>query len=192
MSFLTDIQTICGQLDRHEVTREAFVERCTRLIAASVGCSHAGIWVFLDSTDGMVLRCLGIYNSAADRMTKAHDEYDRSGSYFAALERDGHVVAADARAHPATADFFAERLEPSGVSSFMAAAFSVNGTLFGTFTCTQAGSPMHWSSAQLSALKRIGARASLTLASATSFTMATLPAPLMELPPFVRNADESG
>src|SRR6266516_2200306 len=85
--------------------------------------------------------------------------------YFQTLEKVGYVIAADARTHFATAGFFAEQLAPRGIESIMAASFSVNGKLYGAFTCTQVGSQTEWGRPQLNVLRQIGARVSLALAT---------------------------
>jgi hypothetical protein len=51
----------------------------------------------------------------------------------------------------------------------MAAALSLNGRLFGAFTCTQVAEPMAWSQRQLAMLTKIGSRATLALASSPRF-----------------------
>ena len=149
------------------------------MIAAAIGCSRAGIWLFEDAADGRRLRCLGIYDSGKGRMALAPAETSgQVGAYFAALEQTGHVLAVEAGSHPATAGFFNEKLSAYGVRSLMASAFSVNGRLFGAFTCTEVDRTMNWTPAQLAMLKRIGTRISLALANATRIAPATLPMPL--------------
>ena len=163
-----DVQALCGQFDRGEIDHGRFIDKCTRLIAAAIGCSRAGIWLFEDAADGRMLRCLGIYDSTKERMTTAPNEISRHvGAYFAALEQTGHVVAVDARTHPATAGFFSEQLSVNGVRSLLASTFSINGRLFGAFTCTQVDRTMRWTPFQLAMLKRIGTRMSLALVNAT-------------------------
>ena len=175
------LQSICARLERREIDTPAFVEACTRHVAASIRCSRAGIWIFLDSAEGQRMRCLGLFDATAGRMARLPDETGAPvSSYFDALTRDGQVVANDAQTHPATVGLFNQSLRAADVRSLMAACFSVNGALFGTFTCTQVGQQAAWSSAQLAMLKRIGSRASLALVSGTRSRTDTLPAPLWE------------
>ena len=175
------MQAICARLERREIDTPAFIEHCTRHVAASIQCSRAGIWIFLDSAEGQRLRCLGLFDADMGRMTQVADETgDSVHRYFEALRRDGHVVANDAQTHPATAGFFNKSLRSLRVCSLMTACFSVNGELFGAFTCTQVERPVTWSSAQLSMLKRIGARASLALVNGTRSGNESLPAPLWD------------
>ena len=174
------LQVLCGQIDRGEIGTNEFVQRCTRHVAKEIGCSRAGIWLFVDTSEGRVMRCIGIYDATRDRSVAASDQDGpQVSAYFDALANAGHVVAIDARSHPATAGFFDSKLAVNNVHSLMAASFGVNGKLFGAFTCTEVGQPMQWNSRQLAMLKEIGARSSLALSGATAApVLETLPAKL--------------
>ena len=172
------VQALCGQFDRREISAGRFLEHCTRLIAAVIGCARVGVWLFEDVADGRALRCLSLYDGIKNRMTLVPDETSlQVGADFEALEQVGHVLANDARTHPATAGFFDEKASVNGVRSLMASSFSVNGCLFGAFTCTNT-QITEWSPAQLATLKRMGARVSLALANASRTSQSTLPMPL--------------
>jgi GAF domain-containing protein len=175
-----DVQRMCARLENGEVDGPAFLEQCTRVVAATVGCSRAGVWVFRDTVRGRTLHCLALYDGVADRMTSVEDEAGLHVlTYFQTLEQVGYVMAVDAQTHFATSGFFNDRLQPNGVRSMLAAGFSVNGRLFGAFTCTQVGRPMEWSRSQLDVLRQIGHRASLALAShETRTALDTRPAAL--------------
>jgi GAF domain-containing protein len=178
MPDLAEFQLLCGRLEHHELSPGEFVEQCTRAMAEAIGCSRAGIWLFEKEGEDRLLRCLGIYDRIADRMTRVPDEVRHLvGAYFEALEKAGHVVAVDAVTHPATAGLFSQHANPNAVRSLLAAAFSVNGRLFGAFTCSNTREPMNWTRAQLATLKRMGARASLALAGPAQASSFTLPAP---------------
>jgi GAF domain-containing protein len=171
-----DFQSMCGLLDRRELSPVEFIEQCTRAMATTVNCSRAGIWLFQGSGDDRVLHCLGIYDRNADRMTRVPDEIKQAvGAYFDALEQVGHVVAVDALTHPATTGLFSHHANVNDVRSLLAAAFSMNGRLFGAFTCSQVHRQMNWSQSQLTTLKRIGTRASLALAGRTQSSDFSLP-----------------
>ncbi len=174
------LQELCGQMDRGEIDRDAFIQRCTQHVAREIGCSRAGIWLFVETAEGRVLRCLGMYDAIRGRSVQVADESGpQVAAYFDALAHQGHVLAADARTHPATAGFFEQKLRASDVHSLMAASFGLNGKLFGAYTCTQVGQPMAWSRRQLAALKEIGARSSLALCGATTAqVLQTMPTPL--------------
>ena len=90
-----------------------------------------------------------------------------AGPYFDELERMGNVMATDARTHPATRAFFDGSFTDRGLVSLMAAAFSLNGRLYGAFTCTQLHEQMAWSYRQLGILTKIGSRVTLALAGSS-------------------------
>lgn len=179
MPTVSEAQQLCSLLDRREISRQVFVERCARLVQQAVGCSRVGLWVFGVSTRGRFLRCLGIYDSVKDQMATAPpDEVVGVDRYFDELQAVGHVMADDVLTSDSTKGFFGSSLHRRGIFSLMSAAFSVNGHLYGAFSCTSIGKTMHWDMRQLVLLKRIGSRASISLASATSFELSTLPAVL--------------
>lgn len=172
------VQALCSQFDRREISATRFLEACTRLIASTIDCARVGIWLFEDVADGRALRCLSFYDAVNDCRPFVPDENSlQVGAYFEALEQVGHVLANDARIHPATAGFFSDKVSAHGVRSLMAASFSVNGCLFGAFTCTNM-QITDWSPTQLAVLKRIGARVSLALVNASRTSQSTLPMPL--------------
>ena len=174
------MQALCGQIDRGEIDTHEFVQRCTRHVTKEIGCSRSGIWIFVDTAEGRVLHCIGMYDATLDSSVEVTDESGpQVSAYFDALTNDGHVLAVDARTHPATAGFFDSKLSGNNVHSLMAASFGVNGKLFGAYTCTQVGRPMAWTPRQLAVLREIGARSSLALCGATAAPILhTLPMPL--------------
>jgi len=167
MATLAEVRRLCADFDHREIKRTAFLDQCTRLVAAAIGCSRAGIWVFQGERPELRLRCLAMYDAVNDRAAEVPDEEGpQVAEYFLALEKTGHVMATDAQKHFATAGFFEKKLQANDVRSLLAAAFSINGRLYGAFTCTQVGSEMEWSRQQLSALRAMGSRVSLALANA--------------------------
>jgi hypothetical protein len=179
MSFYADVDAACARLSAQESSREQFVENCVRIAAHAVGSSRAGLWVFGQGEDDRSMRCLGMYDRVKGKMVEVQDRSEFGArAYFDELERVGHVVARDARSHPATKTFFEGRLSDRGVRSLMAASFSLNGQMFGAFTCTQVDETMNWSIRQLSILTRIGSRATLALASASPNQLTSWLAPL--------------
>lgn len=183
MNVAVETQRLCAMLEHAEIDQRTFLDRSARLVAGAVGCSRAGIWVFVGTMKGRLLRCLAMYDGVNDCMTTVadHQPSNSVGVYFQTLEQVGYVVATDARTHFATAGFFAEHLEPRGVQSMMAAGFSVNGKLYGAFTCAQVGRQVEWARPQLNLLRQIGARVSLALATHGARTaLDTRPAPFIE------------
>lgn len=177
MELLAEVQRLCADFAHREINRREFLDRCVRLAASTIGCSRAGIWIFQGEQPALRLHCLAMYDAARDRMTQVPDEEGPSvAEYFLALEQTGHVLATDAQAHFATAGFFEKWMQSNNVKSLLAAAFSVNGRLYGAFTCTQVGTEMEWSRQQLTSLRTIGSRVSLALADAERAPSDTQPA----------------
>lgn len=175
MSLITDIDTLGTRLHSGEIDRQGFVDECVRLACGAIGCSRSGLWIFSETDTGRALHCLGMYDSEKQRMVQVADRLQQdSNAYFEALRAEGHVVAIDAKHHPATRSFYEAGLRPQGVVSMMSAAFSLNGELFGAFTCSQLHEPAQWTARQLAILIRIGSRATLTLAAASPHQLNTL------------------
>lgn len=176
-----DIQEICGRLDRGEIDRIQFLEAFTRALAGIIGCTRAGVWVFMDTAEGRALRCLAMYDRVADGMVGAADMLNAAvGPYFDTLLADGCVIAPDARNHPATAVFRDDYLLPLDIRSVLDVCFSVNGVLFGTFSCEQTAAPVSWTQRQVQLLRQIGSRASLALLHAATAHVDTEPGALWE------------
>lgn len=164
-----DIQEICSRLDRGEIDRVRFLEDFTREMAALIGCSRAGVWSFVETAQGPSLHCLAMFDRGRDALVEATDIAVLGAEpYFAALNRDGCIVAPDARNHPATRPFLEEYLLPRDIHSVLDVTFSVNGVVFGIFSCEQVGAPARWTQRQLQWLRQIGSRASLTLMNAAA------------------------
>lgn len=181
MPDVKDIQEICGRLDRGETDRARFLEEFTEALTALIGCTRAGVWIFLDTADGRALRCMAMYDRRCQGMVTTADMLNAAvGPYFDTLLSEGFVVAPQARSHPATQIFLDDYLLPLDIHSVLDLCFSVNGVLFGIFSCEQTGEPTTWTSRQLQQLRQIGSRASLTLLHAATATVDTEPAALWE------------
>jgi GAF domain-containing protein len=177
-NLMTDVQRLCTQLEHREIKREAFLDKVTRLVTTAIDCSRTSLWSFVDTAQGRVLHCLVMYDGVRDRMVEAPDEISDVEAYFHALEHAGHVLAVDVHNHPAISGAFAGRLESRGVRSLLAVSFSVNGELYGAFTCTSFPQCNEWTAAQLFALRRIASRASLALFNSSRTTGTTDVMPL--------------
>ena len=176
-----DLQVISGRLERGEIDSTAYLQQLTRFVATQIGCSRAGVRVFIDAPLGRVLRCVAMYDAALGGMVGAPDmQHADHGPYFERLLRDGSVSASNARSDPVTAGLLEDYLLPANVSSLMDMCFSVNGVLFGTFSCEQVGTKCEWSQRQLQALRKIASRASLSLMHAVSNGIDTAPGALWE------------
>ena len=183
--FANESRLLCNQLLDGAIETATFLERCARLTNAVIGCSRTGIWIFVPTAAGQILRCLAMYDADADRMTTVPDEKREVQPYFEALETQGFVSASDADLHPATAGLFsplresARRPGRARVRSLLAASCAVNGHLFGAFTCSQVGERKEWTPRQLGMLRQIGAPASLALYRASRYTATTGFGPLV-------------
>jgi hypothetical protein len=181
MADLTELQRIAGRLERGDIDNAQFLELFARFMAGHIGCSRAGVWIFLDTPAGRTLRCVAMYDAQADRMVPCDDLSNSTvGAYFEALERDGTLNASDARSHPALSGFVDNYLLPLDVHSVLEVCFSVNGQVFGVFSCEQVGAPISWTKAQLQALRQIGSRASLSLMHSVGTNFDTAPGALWE------------
>jgi GAF domain-containing protein len=176
-----DLHDVCARLDRGEIDRTQFFESFTRELAALIGCSRAGVWMYVDTVDGRALRCMAMYDRTRDHMVEATDMSTAYAQvYFDALEREGAVVAPDARNDPTTRVFLDTYLLPLDIHSILDVSFSVNGVMFGIFSCEQVGQPARWTQRQLQWLRQIGSRASLTLLNAATAQAETGLDPLWE------------
>jgi GAF domain-containing protein len=181
MPDLTAVQNICGLLDRGEIDRIEFLEQLTRGMAAEIGCTRAAVRLLVHSESGPALHTMALFDAARGEMRRVPEMSDENaGRYFDALLRDGTVVAPDVDTLPATAPFIAEYFAPQQVRSLLDASFSVNGVLYGTFSCEHVGEPMAWTQQQVNLLRQISARASLTLMHAINAQIDTTPGALWE------------
>ena len=176
-----DLQVISGRLERGEIDSTEYLQQLTRFVALQIGCSRAGVRVFIDTPQGRVLRCVAMYDTALQGMVGAPDMHHAGqGPYFERLLQDGSVSASNAVTDPVTAGLLDDYLLAANVSSLMDMCFSVNGVLFGTFSCEQVGTRCEWSQRQLQALRKIASRASLSLMHAVSNGIDTAPGALWE------------
>jgi GAF domain-containing protein len=181
MADLTELQRIAGRLESGDIDNAQFLELFTRFMAEHIGCSRASVWVFVDTPAGRLRRCVAMFDTSADRPVACADlSNDAIDSYFAALERDGAINAPDALTHPALQGFAAAYLRPLDVRSVLEVCLSVNGQVFGVFSCEQVGSAVVWTQRQLQALRQIGSRASLSLMHSLSSNIDTAPGALWE------------
>ena len=176
-----DLQVISGRLERGEIDSAQYLEQLMRYVAERIGCSRAGLRVFVDTADGRALRCVALFDASLDRMVGAPDiVHARDSLYLERLRRDGSVVLPRASDDALGAGALREYLDGAGVVSLMDMSFSVNGVLFGTFTCEQTGTPIDWTQRQLQALRKIASRASLTLMHLVNTAIDTTPGALWE------------
>ena len=176
-----ELQVISGRLERGEIDSAQFLEQLMRFLAAQIGSTRTAFRVFVDTEAGRVLRCAAMYDSRADSMVPAVDVlHAENGAYLDRLQSDGCVCAPRVLDDRIAAGPLRDYLESANVVSLMDMSFSVNGVLFGTFSCEQVGTPVDWSQRQLQTLRKIAARASLTLMHVVTATVDTAPGALWE------------
>jgi len=176
-----DLQDISGRLERGEIDSSQYLEQLMRFVAAQIGCSRAGLRVFVDTAEGRTLRSVAMYDATLDRMVSAIDIlHPDHSAYREQLQRDGSVTVSQTLDDPVTVGPLRDYLASMQVVSLMDMSFSVNGVLFGTFSCEQLGEPVDWTQRQLQALRKIASRASLTLMHVVTAAVDTAPGALWE------------
>jgi hypothetical protein len=176
-----DLQIISGRLERGEIDSAQYLEQLMRFVAAQIGCTRAGLRLFIDTPDGRTLRSVAMYDAAQDRMVGPADIlHAGSDPYLERLQHEGNVAASDAATDPVTAGVLREYVMTNGIVSLMDMSFSVNGVLFGTFSCEQLDRRVEWTQRQLQSLRKIASRASLTLMHVVNASVDTTPGALWE------------
>jgi GAF domain-containing protein len=180
MPDLTALQRICGLLDRGEIELAQFLAQIARHMVQDIGCSRAGVRMLIHSQDGPALRGAGLVDAAGAPARVPDMPGTKAQPYFDTLLRDGCVVSPDCLHDPVTAAFVPAYLGPQDVRSLLDVSFSVNGVLYGTFTCEQIGGTQAWSPYQLALLRQISSRVSLTLMHTITAHIDTTPGALWE------------
>lgn len=176
-----DLQVISGRLERGEIDSAQYLDQLMRFVAAQIGCSRAGLRLFIDNEQGRTLRCVAMFDAGLDRIVSTADiPHDPDSLYIEQLQRDGSVTTIRARGDPVDSGALRNYLDASHATALMDMSFSVNGALFGTFSCEQLGPPVDWTQRQLQALRKIASRASLTLMHVLSMSVDTAPGALWE------------
>jgi hypothetical protein len=176
-----DLQTISGRLERGEIDSAQYLEQLMRFVAAQIGCTRAGLRLFIDTPTARALRSVAMYDAAQDRMVGAADiVHAGSDPYLERLQHEGNVTASDAAIDPVTAGVLREYVADNAIVSLMDMSFSVNGVLFGTFSCEQLDRRVEWTQRQLQSLRKIASRASLTLMHVVNASVDTTPGALWE------------
>ncbi len=179
MANVPELQLISGRLERGEIDSARYFEELLRFVAAQIGCTRAGLRLFVEAPEGRLLRCIAMYDAEHDRMVGAADiEQPDDGPYTAQLRLDGSVVVNDAAIDPGLGGALVAYLRANAVASLMDMSCSVNGGLFGAFSCEQRGAPIEWTQRQQQVLRKIASRASLTLMHVVNASVDTTPGAL--------------
>jgi len=181
MSDRLDLQEISGRLERGEIDSAQYLDQLMRFVATQIGCPRAGLRLFVDTEQGRTSRCVAMFDASLDRIVSAADILHAADSmYFEQLQRDGSVTVIRASGDPVDSGALGEYLAAGEVVALMDMGFSVNGALFGTFSCEQLGTPVDWTQRQLQALRKIASRATLALMHVLSMSVDTAPGALWE------------
>jgi len=181
MSDRLDLQEISGRLERGEIDSAQYLDQLMRFVAMQIGCPRAGLRLFVDTEQGRTSRCVAMFDASLDRIVSAADiQHAADSLYFEQLQRDGSVTVTRATGDPIDSGALGEYLAASQVVALMDMGFSVNGALFGTFSCEQLGTPVDWTQRQLQALRKIASRATLALMHVLSMSVDTAPGALWE------------
>jgi hypothetical protein len=181
MSDRLDLQEISGRLERGEIDSAQYLDQLMRFVAMQIGCPRAGLRLFIDTEQGRTSRCVAMFDASLDRIVSAADILHAANSaYIEQLQRDGSVTVIRATSDPVDSGALGEYLAASQVVALMDMGFSVNGALFGTFSCEQLGTPLDWTQRQLQALRKIASRATLALMHVLSMSVDTAPGALWE------------
>jgi GAF domain len=176
-----DLQVISSRLERGEIDSAQYLEQLLRFVARQIGCSRAGLRLFVETAEGRVLRCIAMFDASQGRMVSAVDiPRPADDHYMERLQSDGCVTVSRAASDTAVAGALRDYVVATGIASLMDMSFSVNGMLFGTFSCEQLATPVDWSQRQLQALRKIASRASLTLMHVVNASVDTAPGALWE------------
>ncbi len=176
-----DLQVISGRLERGEIDSAQFLDQLMRFVAEQIGCPRAGLRLFVDTERGRTLRCVVMFDASLGRVVAAADIPHAAHSlYIEQLQRDGSVIVTRALNDPINSGVLGEYLAATQVTTLMDMSFSVNGVLFGAFSCEQLDTPVEWTQRQLQSLRKIASRASLTLMHVLSNSVDTAPGALWE------------
>jgi hypothetical protein len=181
-----DLQIISGRLERGEINSAQYLDQLMRFVSMRIGCPRAGLRLLVDGAPGPTMRCAAMFDATLDRMVNAADiTHGADEPYIEHLLRDGSVTAARAPGDPLGGDSASTALgiymAAAGITALMDMGFSVNGVLFGAFSCEQVDAPpVEWNQRQLQSLRKIAARASLSLMHVLSMSVDTTPGALWE------------
>ena len=177
----SDLQEISGRLERGEIDSAVFLDQLMRFVAAQIGCPRTGLRLLIDGPTGRTLRCAAMFDATVDRMIAAADiSHGPDDPYFERLLHDGSVMMMRKPDDPVNVGALGEYLAAGDITAVMDMSFSVNGVLYGAFTCEQLGEPVEWTQRQLQALRKIASRASLTLMHVINTSVDTAPGALWE------------
>ncbi|MBC7185646.1 MAG: PAS domain S-box protein [Calditrichaeota bacterium] len=121
----------------------AALQQITETSAHTLEVARVGVWMYVE--ERTKIRCLNLYELAANRHTSGHELHAAHyPAYFRALEEERVIPAHDARADEKTSEFAADYLEPLGITSMLDAPIRVNGVTVGVLCHEHVGPARHW------------------------------------------------
>lgn len=155
------LMNLYKMLSEKKLDRPRFFQMLARCVVQEMATSRASIW-FLAGDLGDRAVCESLYDASdsqwSNGMVLNEDDY---GPYFEAMRNDKHIVAPQAREHPATACFCESYLEPLNIYSLLDAAIEVDGVQIGLLCCEQTASEREWTQPDLLYLQQVTAMISL-------------------------------
>jgi len=144
--------------------RESLFKAVCKDITNNVKSTRASIWTFNMLNTAITAEAL--YDTRYDVFTAgAVLSKDEFPAYFAAIERDGEIIASHAELHPATSAFTDVYFRPNEICSLLDFVIAVGGVPVGVLCCEHCKDIKDWSKAdenylhQMSSLLAISLRA---------------------------------
>lgn len=111
--------------------------------AEAINCERTSVWLL--SEDGRELCCIGLYE-LSKKVYRRGDilkvaEYP---SYFAAINKESRVYAADTYKDPRTIEFSSSYLDPNRITALLDAGIFIEGKLVGVLSFEDTGTSRTW------------------------------------------------
>jgi len=184
MTERSELQRLCGSLERGDIDVARFLGRFTRLLAEMLGCGRCGVWMFNQEANKRALECVAMFDVEAASLVKPPKIHDLDAAVFIEeLERNGSVIASDVRTHPLTTVTLQSYLRETQVRALLSICFSVNGRAVIAFSGENLRQPMDWGQTQIQVMRHICSRAGLALLHAADSRVDTAPGALWDSTP---------
>jgi signal transduction histidine kinase len=118
-----------------------------RLTSAALDVERVGVWVLIENSQA--IRCRYLWQRSGNQFFQGTVlRISDFPSYFAALEHEGVIRAADARNSPMTRELRPAYLEPLGITSMLDAPIYLDGKLAGVVCHEHIGPARTWDDAE--------------------------------------------
>ena len=167
MSGLSEMEVLCSRLCLDQIACRQFMDLFVQMACREVGTASASILLFDDPRAEGLFRVVAHHDrNGADRCGGLDGLHAGARSFAEELAARGHVMTARAAAWAGTQELRCCPPFDSRVSALIATPLSLNGRLFGAFTCTDGDPGLEPSIRHLASLRRISVRATFALAAA--------------------------